>query len=253
MEENRNNSVIQNLIELGLTYHEALIYVSVMEQGEASAGVVLDQVKLHREQVYRALKRLVDQGYLTTYEKRKRAYFSAVDPSILLQRTRAKVALAEEVMPYLQTLRTKKPQIITVTEGEDALKRQLDDMLETIPNGGEFLVLGGIGQHYYKVAEKFYGAFAKKCAKRHIKTRTIVYEGEEDTYPEVPYQEEFSVKRIPHPGGVPQSTVIYGNKVGIDLVDPGNIAVITIENEKVAAGYRQTFEALWAQKNTTSV
>jgi len=244
MDTSSNNSVIQRLIELGLTFHEALIYVSVLKHGEASAGVVLDEVKLHREQVYRALKRLVDEGYLSQYEKRKRAYFTAVDPKVLVQRTKAKVALAEEVQPFLQQLRTTKPQIITVTEGVEALKLQLEDMLETIPEGGEFVNIGAVGQPYFELTKDFYPSYEKKFAKKNIHSRSIMYEGTEEWHRDQ-YSERFSVKRLPRPGGLPASTVVYGNKVGIDLLEQGSIAVITIENEKVADSYRTTFETLW--------
>ncbi len=244
--ENSNNNVTGRLTELGLTSHEAAIYLAVLKHGEVSAGIVLDEVKLHREQVYRALKRLVDEGYLTQFEKRKRAYFSAVDPNILVQQTKAKVAVAEEVLPYLNKIRTQTPQVITITEGEDSLRLQLEDMLATLPYGGEYLVLGGVGSLYYDVVKKFMPLYTKRFAKKNIHGKIIVYKGAEGQYPkDMLLGGRLSIHTLHRPTENPASTVIYGNKVAICLMDPESFAVITITNEKVAKAYRATFDALW--------
>lgn len=239
-----HTDVIEELKELGFTQHGALIYIAVLKHGECSAGVVLDDVKLHREQVYRALKRLVDQGLLTQFEKRKRSYYSAVDPTLLVNRAKSKVSVAESLKPYLLNLHQKKPQIIKVTEGEEAIKLQFEDVYQTLKQNGEYLVLGGVGQPFYNLAGKYIETYQKKFTQKNIAGRVLVYGGSE--YPkDFPFGESLSLKRIKRGADLPASTVIYANKVGIDILDPDNIAVITIENEKVSEAYRQTFEALW--------
>ena len=245
MAEISNKAVIEQLEDLGLTAHEALIYLSVLKNGEAPAGVILDEVKLHREQVYRALKRLVDDGLITQFEKRKRSYYSAVDPSVLINKTKAKLAVAESLEPYLRELHSKKPQVITVTEGEEAIKLLNEDMIATIPEEGEYLILGGVGESWWQAASKYIELTRKQFEKKRIRARIIAYEGA--TYPkDTAYGElNISVKKLKRTYVLPASTAIYGDKVAIALLDPGNIAIITIENEKVANSFRQTFEALW--------
>ncbi len=239
-----NTRVIDDLVELGLSHHEAAIYLSVLKNGEASAGVILDDVKLHREQMYRALKRLVDQGYLTQFEKRKRSYYSAIDPSILVNRTKAKVETAQSLQPHLKELYQKKPQTIKVVKGEDAIKIHLEDILDTIKDNGEYLVMGGIGAQFYKFVEKYLESFQRKFKRKNLRARILVYQGSE--HPEKGILgETFSVKNLNRPTDVPVSTVIYGDKVAIIVLDPNNVAVITIENEKIAESYRQNFEDLW--------
>lgn len=245
MTETSNNIVIGQLQELGLSYHEALIYISVLKQGESPAGVILDEVKLHREQVYRALKRLVDQGFLTQFIKRKRSYYSAVNPTVLTNKIKAKLALAESLEPFLQNLHSSQPQIIKVWEGEEAIKQLNEDMIATLPENGEYLVIGGLGQSWWQVADKYIDSSRKQFEKKHIKARIVAYEGasypKDDAFGNV----SVSVKRLKKTYVTPASTAIYGNKVAIALLDPDNIAIITIENEKIANSYRETFEALW--------
>lgn len=244
MAEIGNSSVIEQLEKLGLSKHEALIYLSVLKHGEASAGVILDEVKLHREQVYRGLKRLTDQGLVTSYQKRKRSYYSPLDPQVFISQAKTKLTLAESLQSFLNKLYQSKPQVIKVWEGEESIKLQLEDMLQTIKPGGEYLIIGGVGEQFYNLSQKYGDYYSKRFLKKNIKGRIIIYEG--SIYPkESPYGENLAVKTLKRPPSTPASTVIYGNKVVIGLLEEGNIANIVIENENIANSYRETFEALW--------
>lgn len=244
MAQFQHGDVTTHLQELGLSEHEASIYLTVLRNGEASAGVILDEVKLHREQVYRALKRLVDSGLLSHYIKRKRGYYSATDPQVLVSKMRAKIDVAEALQPYLRDLHLKKPQVIQVTEAVEAYRMMFEDILTTIEKDGEYLVISGAGKGFYEITKDFYPKYAKMFNKRNISLRMTAYEGEDFTE-QIQTQEPLRIRVIPGSYAIPVATVIYGNKVGIEILDRENLAIITIENEKVAAGYRHTFETLW--------
>lgn len=244
MAENSNDSVIEKLKELGFTHHEALIYLAALKHGEASAGVILDEVKLHREQVYRALKRLVDDGVLTQFEKRKRSYYSPVDPTILVNKTKEKVAVAESLEPFLKKLHLAKPQTIRVWEGEDALKNHLENMLETLPEEGEYLILGAAGEQFYEEMKKYGDYFPKRFERKKIKGRIIYFEGEMPPT-NSSFGEVWSAKRIKRPSVSPVTTVIFGDTVVLEWIKSDSCTVISIENEELAQSYKQTFEALW--------
>lgn len=244
MPQNNHTDVIHNLQELGLSEHESEIYLSVLKKGEASAGEVLDEVKLHREQVYRALKRLTDNGLITHYIKRKRGYYAAVDPQALVSKMKAKIDIAESLQPYLKDLHNKKPQIIQVGEGIEAYESMFEDILTTIGRDGEYLVMSGAGKGFYQLTKAFYPRYAKLFNKRNICLRMTAYEGEDFTE-QFATQESLQIRTISGSYAIPVATVIYGNKVAIEVLDPENLAVITIENAKVADGYRHTFETLW--------
>ncbi len=241
----QHQDVTQQLQELGLTEHEAAIYLSVLQHGEAPAGVILDEVKLHREQVYRALKRLVDNGLLTHYIKRKRGYYSAVDPEALVSKMRAKIDIAEALQPYLRDLHLKRPQVIQVSEGVDAYKAMFEDILTTLGQDSEYLVMSGLGKGFTQLTGDFYHKFAKTFSKRNIGVRMTAYEGN-DFSDQLASQDPLQIRIVPGSYASPVATVIYGNKVAIEILDPENLAVVTIENDKIADGYRQTFETLWA-------
>lgn len=244
MSQKSNQNVISELEELGLSHHEAAIYLAVLKLGETPAGAIITEVSLHREQVYRALKRLTKEGFLSEFEKNNISYFTAIDPSVFINRSKTQLALAESLLPYLISIKQSKQQIIQISEGEEALKKQLGDMINSIEENGEYLILGGVGNLFYDAARKYLPLFTPLFKEKNIRGRIIAYKGYE--YPSnSSLGENISVKTLDRPFGIPASVGIYGNKVAIDLLDPDNIAIITIENEKVANSFRQTFEALW--------
>lgn len=240
----QHKDVINQLSELGFSEHESEIYLSVLRHGEASAGVILDDVKLHREQVYRALKRLVDGGLITQYEKRKRAYYSPIDPTVLVNRMKTKMDIAQSLQPYLKELHQKKPQIIRVNEGVDAYRTMYEDILATVPRGDEYLVMNGLGERFYELTKDFYPKYAKALAKKSVGLRLVSYELEDFKHQAL-VQQLIRIRQIPRVYEVPVSTVIYGNKVAIEIMDLENLAIITIENQKVADAYRHTFSTMW--------
>jgi sugar-specific transcriptional regulator TrmB len=239
-----NVRVTEHLADLGLSTHEAAIYLAVLEEREASAGQVLDKVSLHREQVYRGLKRLVGDNLLTTYVKRRRSYYAAVDPIILVRRLQAKISLAQSIMPYLQQQRLQKRQTIQVFEGADAVARLLEDIVVTVARKAEYLILGGAGDSFYESAKIVLPRYAKLFQDRYITARMIAYTDQVYTK-EQELMPGLQLRRINQPKSGPTSTVVYGDKVAIEVFDPHNLAVIIIQNKFIADSYRQTFAMLW--------
>jgi DNA-binding MarR family transcriptional regulator len=247
MDKIHNKDVVSQLKELGFTAHEAAVYLACLRLEESSTGSIIKESKLHSEQVYRVLRKLLNEGYVSETEKNNISYFSAIDPSVLVNRTRTKLAMAESLLPYLSSLKGNKRQIVQVWEGEEAVKKQLEDVLNnTLNEGEECLILGGVGEIFTESFKKYLPMFAPLFKKKNIKERTISFKGYD--YPSdipAPFGGEVSTKTLDRPPTTPISTIIYGNKYALDVIDPDNIVIITIENEKVANSLRQTFEALW--------
>ena len=244
MAQINHNEVIEDLQKLGLTRYEAEIYFILVKSGEASAGAVLAATGYHREQVYRALKRLVDQGLATTYKKSKRGTYAPVSPDVLTQKALAKVDTAKSVVPYLEQLRGVPAQLIRVTEGGQAIEGLLADIDACLPEGGEYFVLGGAGSSFYELSKDALAKYHRRFAKKNISTKIIVFEGE-DLSQELVSGKHIQARVVAGQFGAPAPATVYGDKVAIEILDPDNPAVITIENEKVAESYRKMFMALW--------
>lgn len=72
----------------------------------------------------------------------------------------------------------------------------------------------------------------------------IAFEGQ-DFSKQFVAQPLLEVRELPGAYVGPVATVIFGNKVALEVMDPDNISIVTIENQKIADSYRQQFEALW--------
>lgn len=231
----RNSAVTKKLAALDLSPHEAEVYVTVLELGEASAGQVLDRLNLHREQVYRALKRLTVDGLLSNYQKKKRNYYTTTDPQILVTKAEEKAATARSVLTMIEQVRQQKPQTIRVSEGQEGLKQYLEDLIKA----GEYLIIGGTGSNFYEVTKEYVKPLHKRYLKAGVTGRSVIFKDRPYKPSHLPAIEE----------GVGAVTTIYGNNVSIQILDPQNIATITITNKRIADAYRHTFYTLWSIKD----
>ena len=246
MPENQHNNVIKQLEEIGLSAHEAALYVEILRNGEASVGMLLEHVKLHREQAYRALKRLEEAGLVRQFEKRKRAYFAVTNPDLLITQVEKKMATAHALQPVLKSLHVRQPHVIQVKEGVDSFQTLFEDILASVGTGGEYLILGGQGDGFERLTEVWpiYQKGVATFAKRDINLRMLAFEGQ-DFSDQFAAQPLLEVRELPGEYVGPVATVIYGNCVALEVMDPENISIVTIENKHIAESYRQQFEALW--------
>ncbi len=246
MTEIDNKIVTSQLEAIGLSTHEAALYLEILRNGEASVGILLQHVKLHREQAYRALERLESAGLVRQYEKRKRAYFAVTDTDLLIQRIEEKVHIAQALQPVLKNMHQRSPHVVRVGEGVDGFAALFEDALATMKKDSEYLILGGQGERFDTLEGVWpiYEKYVKSFAKRNIKLRMLAFQGQDFTN-QFKAQPLLEVRELPGEYFGPVATVIYGDKVALEVMDPENVSIVTIENKKIAESYRQQFEALW--------
>lgn len=246
MPELSHNHVTKQLEEIGLSSHEAALYVEILRQGEASVGMLLEHVKLHREQAYRALKRLEDEGLIRRYEKRKRSFFAATDTDLLIKRVQEKVQAAEALQPILKGMHQRKPHVVRVIDGAEGFAILGRDLLDTLKKDNEYLILGGQGKIFNQLEEVWpiYEKSVKTFAKRNISLRMLAFDGQ-DFSKQLEAQPLLEIRELPGEYVGPVATVIYGDKVALEVMDPDNVSIVIIENEHIADSYRQQFEAVW--------
>lgn len=129
---------------------------------------------------------------------------------------------------------------IQVFEGENAIFRLWQDMLNTLKDGDIRMLSGTDERTYDKIAgkEKFRD-FMRKFAERRITSRLLVRHG--DTYFVEPIShyrwisnELFS--QVPY--------FVYADKYAILITEPIQ-RVVLIENKAIADSYRKQFMGLW--------
>lgn len=243
---NEHAHVLNQLEQIGLSSHEAALYVEILRHGEASVGMLLENVKLHREQAYRALRRLEEAGFVRQFEKRKRAYFAVTDPDLLVKEVEKKIVVAKSLQPVLKNMHTRQPHVVQVHEGVESFQRLFEDLAETLGRNSEYLILGGQGETFDVLSDVWplYEKAVKSFARKNISLRMLAFEGQNFSK-QFAAQPLLDVRELPGEYIGPVATVIFGDKVALEVMDPENISIVTIENKKIASAYRQQFEALW--------
>lgn len=125
------NSILQELTNLGFMENEARIYLACLELGKGSVTQISKKAGLNRTTGYDILERLEMRGLVNVaLSKRKKRLFSAMSPGRLRQYIEGKKKLyekrlegLEKTIPKLQLLykETEIKPIIKVAEGIEAM------------------------------------------------------------------------------------------------------------------------------------
>lgn len=78
-----NNIKLKDLVNIGLSNHEALIYVTLVEEGSLSVAQLATKINVFPNALYRLLIKLEDKGLITATGKHP-AVFTAIMPSIAI-------------------------------------------------------------------------------------------------------------------------------------------------------------------------
>lgn len=231
------------LKNLGLTNHEATVYLELLKLSSVLASNVAEKTKINRSLTYTILTNLIDKGLVSYNMKENRKYFMATKPEKLLEilkekelRIKEQKNKIEKILPKLKKLQIEvKEQKIEIYKGKQGLKTIFEDILRTNKN----YVAYGSGGLIEEILDFYFPNFIKRRAKQKLKTKLIF---------------NISKKPIKHPltkirylmdeYHSPCDTIIYGDKVAI-LFLIGGLTGLVIESKELAQGYKNHFNLLW--------
>ena len=243
------------LKKIGLSSTEAKVYLALLESGPSLAGALAKKTKVNRSNIYDALQRLINKGFVSFVIKENRKYFEATDPEklkILIQEKKTKILEEEkELNKILPTLKSKKKISAeklqaSIYRGKKGLKTLLEDILKSKK---EFLNIAGTGRAA-KILPYFFPNFDKRRIKSKIRYRAIYANIEEGRKRAFQVNKQFLSKAKLLPKNIRNITtiIIYDDKVAIIpssktlMEDP----VITLIHDKTTAdSFRDYFEWLW--------
>ena len=229
---------------VGLTGAESKVYLALTKLGSSMIGPILRESGLHSSVAYNCLQRLMGEGLVSYYVKGKKKYFSASDPSNLIRILKDKEDTLLEAMPLLEKMRdtAKNKQEIFIFEGPNAAKTIFNDILNTLDEGGEQLVIGvsesdsGMGDFIRK--------WDAKRVKRGIRKRVIITEKDRGWLGYYKKQPLTKVKAIQELFNMHFTINVYGDKAA--LVIWGRYPTyILIARKEVAENFRNYFNFLW--------
>ncbi len=229
--------MLHELQHIGLTNTEAKIYLELLEQGKAQAGVLARKTGIHRRSIYDALDRLIEKGLVSYIVENDKRFYLPTNPRRVQEMIEDQKKAISNIMPQLLARfeEQKEKQETIFYRGKEGVKTIFEDQ---ISDGKDVYILGA--SHHAKELLRFYiPHYTNKRIRKKIRLHAL-YAGVRHDTP-VPLA---SVRYLPESFASPVSTNIYGNKVAIILwlYDP---VAIVIKQKEVADTYRKYFEVLW--------
>ncbi|MFH1636862.1 MAG: helix-turn-helix domain-containing protein [Candidatus Woesearchaeota archaeon] len=231
----------KELEEAGLSTKESIVYLALLKKGHIGGGDLAKSLNIDRAHTYNILRNLANKGLVNHIVKDKKTLFQTTSPKDLLNPIHKKEQIIKAIIPELELLEKAKPKSSAVTvrilEGKTGLRIVIRMLLES--KAKEILVFGGTGKSY-DVLKYEIPHVAKKTKLFKMKGRIITSEKlRGHPFTKLPNLKLRYIKET-----TPSSTMIFENKVAINVFDEKTVAIL-IESGPVVESYRKYFEYLW--------
>lgn len=239
------DELITFLRTIGLYKNEAEIYTTLLGIGPTTVLEISKSTKMHRSNVYDALRNLVSRGLVfeITEDIKK---FGAHPAESLKDFLRHRQSELSELLKKVHEKQRKIEIKIKTSKGKFALRSIIDSLLS-----GELIEIYGIP----KKAEQIIGPMLKEFHKQRIKnkiTMKLIYNSDCKRQMRELAKKKFTETRtLPIEYDSYATTVISENKI-ILIIWGEEITILEIEDKITSNSYRHYFDILWEKATALS-
>lgn len=237
------------LDEIGMTYGEKKVYLSLLDLGESTTGQIISNSGITSSKVYLILEKLENKGLVSHVVKNNIKYFQVANPERILDYLEEKKKKIdkdkeeiEKILPFLKSkLAQKTPQETKMYHGYQGLKSALAEFIKDLKEGEEYVVFGSQG-HFGEMYENFIKNFYIEKERKKIKTRLIY----NSSFKEIKrLYKGLNLTKIKFIDFITPSTIAISNKK-ILISSYGESAMqVVIINEAIAKSFYTFFESMW--------
>lgn len=246
-----NTPTIELLLGLGLTHHQAVTYVALLELESVSVRKVAERTGINRGTTYEAIKGLVALGLASSRYIGKREYYSAESPEKIADLIRDKrketwrlQEASKEIIPTLlaHKAKTQGRPLVRYYEDDEGIVTILRDILQTCANLPEPHYYAYSSQPLRQYIYRKFPQFTQRRIDEGIAVKVIaIGEGGEVAA---------ASERKWLPGNTHNQlssyTLIYGNKVALISISAEHTPYgVVIEDKGAATTQRLLFDQLW--------
>lgn len=240
-----DTKTIQHAFEqYGFTKNEAVIYIYLLKQLEATAFEIAKETSIPRTTVYQTLEKLKKQGVISPFRKNNIAYFTPENPSNLLRLLQEKEVLLNSVMPEIHGIMARdidKP-VTKLYVGIDGVKTLLDDIIQTLKNRKIKQIHATSQPDLLSYLPKYFPNWLK--AREDLKVYTyLILPSEATNYLET--NELREVRFLPKKFPFHCSVTIYGKKLAFFAFQNGEPYGVSVESESISDMFKQFFLFTW--------
>lgn len=239
-----DNELVKLLQKTGFSQKEAMVYLALLELGQADISDIAKKAGLKRAIVYVLIENLLEKGCATQLPNRKINTYQAIDPGVILTQTKNTAQNLAEMVPYLRSLHDKsrkRPKIHFIDTKEGILK--IYDDINNYDN--QFFI-----SSYSKIEEHFPGAMKMwidgyKKTRHKYKGRHLIPEKDKN----FPVVKDFlaigqKIKVITGVEEIKMDFAIYGNKIAITSFE-NKPYIVAIESQDLVDSLMPIMEIAW--------
>jgi sugar-specific transcriptional regulator TrmB len=231
------------LEDLGLTQAEIKVYLTLLELGSSTAGVILKKSKIQNSVMHRALNSLIEKSLINYILEGKRKIYQATNPENFFNFIEDKKHRFESILPELKKKQTfaNKPETATVFKGMRGIKEVYSIMIKT---KGEYNTFGGGFPCVDLMSESWWMNLHRRRIANKLKSRQVFDKTVRKIGNDLNKLPLTKVRFLSKEFFQSQETVIVGDKVAINVFTENPYSFL-VQDKVVADGYRKHFEVLW--------
>lgn len=247
------NKDTKNLVKLGFSESDALVYLALAELKTASTNPIIAATGLHRSLVYTALQHLVARKLVSQFENKGKKNFSITSPDLLIEEFSEKQKTARNVAEHIKKSLTSDIQEITVHKGNEEYLSLLTSLIKQLPKGATKFVLGTGGEDFMaETMRPIWKKYHNVVRDAGISIKMIGYENQRKSFQkEIASESFYHVKYVPSSLENPAGIHIYPEiGVVLNIIYSSNMQPVTairIKDKSLVKGYLNLFNSLWQE------
>lgn len=176
-----NLNLVNQLVELGLTKYEAMVYLATATNGESSAREISELTSIPYGKVYEVINNLTRKGFLynTTTKPLK---CNAVEPKEALTNVKIKISekisTIETALEKIEDLPKKENEKVMVIEGQRNIYRKILNFLD---KKDKISICGGI----YLIKKILFKIDELKSSKEKVIDKVVLFYNKKDNKEEI--------------------------------------------------------------------
>lgn len=239
------------LKQIGLTEGEINVYLALLKIGENTAGPIVDESKVTRSKIYDILERLKNKGLVSYIIKESTKYFSATDPSNIVEYLENKEKEIEkqkksikELLPNLEkqykaTVRNKTAEIFI---GLNGMQNAFNVLIKEFNSKEMYYAFGASKGEDIEKIQIFFERLHKERIKKRVKSQIIFNESSRGLFKSQEKSKFVKVKYLIE--STPASINIYKDYTIIAILAREPITFL-IRNKEVADSFKEYFKIMW--------
>lgn len=245
--DNNQKSLIERLVLFGFSTAEAEIYVYLLERGvEVGGSKIAVGTSLHRQYIYTALPKLIEQGLVEEISHGKQSKYKARPPQEIEKIGRS-LALDASILARDLNLISSigNDQDFEVIQGARAIQQYEMNYIEQADSSCAEYIIGGASKGFSFVMGDYLDDYLNQKKKKKLNVKYLGSMDEEDSYKNgfgtYNNQEYRFMNRLPK--GVAHMVIRKETVSFYSFLTPPLVYII--KSKIVADNYKQFFMMLW--------